>query len=118
MQQPAWVDVDITQRKLTGRLMLAVGGAVLGSLQFGYNTGVINAPQKVVPEPVLSPIHTQHTPLAVPAHRNRHSDVDVVKRCYPVLRRLTWADQLHTAEGKRPSGDPAVAKAVQVESCG
>lgn len=26
---------------------MAVGGAVLGSLQFGYNTGVINAPQKV-----------------------------------------------------------------------
>ncbi|KAL0604610.1 Solute carrier family 2, facilitated glucose transporter member 1 [Plecturocebus cupreus] len=30
--------------------MLAVGGAVLGSLQFGYNTGVINAPQKVIEE--------------------------------------------------------------------
>ena len=59
-------------------------------------------------------------PRAAPAHRNRHSDVDGVKRCYPVLRRLTWADQLHTAEGKRPSGDPAVAKwsPVQVESCG
>uniref|UniRef100_A0A8I3NM58 Solute carrier family 2, facilitated glucose transporter member 5 n=2 Tax=Canis lupus familiaris TaxID=9615 RepID=A0A8I3NM58_CANLF len=37
-------------KKLTGRLMLAVGGAVLGSLQFGYNTGVINAPQKVIEE--------------------------------------------------------------------
>ncbi|KAM7324417.1 hypothetical protein ACRRTK_016722 [Alexandromys fortis] len=36
--------------KVTGRLMLAVGGAVLGSLQFGYNTGVINAPQKVIEE--------------------------------------------------------------------
>uniref|UniRef100_A0A8C2Y8H3 Solute carrier family 2 member 1 n=1 Tax=Coturnix japonica TaxID=93934 RepID=A0A8C2Y8H3_COTJA len=34
--------------KMTARLMLAVGGAVLGSLQFGYNTGVINAPQKVI----------------------------------------------------------------------
>lgn len=33
--------------QMTARLMLAVGGAVLGSLQFGYNTGVINAPQKV-----------------------------------------------------------------------
>lgn len=27
--------------------MLAVGTAVIGSLQFGYNTGVINAPQRV-----------------------------------------------------------------------
>uniref|UniRef100_A0A8C3HAE6 Solute carrier family 2, facilitated glucose transporter member 1 n=3 Tax=Emydidae TaxID=8476 RepID=A0A8C3HAE6_CHRPI len=36
--------------KMTARLMLAVGGAVLGSLQFGYNTGVINAPQKVIEE--------------------------------------------------------------------
>ncbi|KAI4827349.1 hypothetical protein KUCAC02_030751 [Chaenocephalus aceratus] len=27
---------------------MAVGTAVLGSLQFGYNTGVINAPQKII----------------------------------------------------------------------
>lgn len=26
---------------------MAVGTAVIGSLQFGYNTGVINAPQNV-----------------------------------------------------------------------
>lgn len=47
-------------QKVTGRLMLAVGGAVLGSLQFGYNTGVINAPQKVsaTPLPIPSPTHT------------------------------------------------------------
>lgn len=43
--------------------MLAVGGAVLGSLQFGYNTGVINAPQKVSALPsfanqhMLAPLH-------------------------------------------------------------
>ncbi|KAH1175836.1 solute carrier family 2, facilitated glucose transporter member 1 isoform X1 [Mauremys mutica] len=37
-------------KQMTARLMLAVGGAVLGSLQFGYNTGVINAPQKVIEE--------------------------------------------------------------------
>ncbi|KAJ6656778.1 hypothetical protein lerEdw1_003109 [Lerista edwardsae] len=36
--------------QMTARLMLAVGGAVLGSLQFGYNTGVINAPQEVIEE--------------------------------------------------------------------
>ncbi|CAF90573.1 unnamed protein product, partial [Tetraodon nigroviridis] len=29
-------------------LTLAVGTAVIGSFQFGYNTGVINAPQKVI----------------------------------------------------------------------
>ncbi|XP_071139438.1 solute carrier family 2, facilitated glucose transporter member 1-like isoform X1 [Mytilus edulis] len=34
-----------TDGKITGRLMLAVFGAVLGSLQFGFNTGVINAPE-------------------------------------------------------------------------
>uniref|UniRef100_A0A8C5C5N6 Major facilitator superfamily (MFS) profile domain-containing protein n=1 Tax=Gadus morhua TaxID=8049 RepID=A0A8C5C5N6_GADMO len=34
--------------KVTFQLMLAVGAAVIGSLQFGYNTGVINAPQKVI----------------------------------------------------------------------
>uniref|UniRef100_A0A8C9T8G0 Solute carrier family 2 member 1 n=1 Tax=Scleropages formosus TaxID=113540 RepID=A0A8C9T8G0_SCLFO len=35
-------------RFLTCQLMLAVGTAVIGSLQFGYNTGVINAPQKII----------------------------------------------------------------------
>uniref|UniRef100_A0A4W5NK46 Solute carrier family 2 member 1a n=1 Tax=Hucho hucho TaxID=62062 RepID=A0A4W5NK46_9TELE len=33
---------------LTLQLMMAVGTAVIGSLQFGYNTGVINAPQKII----------------------------------------------------------------------
>nr|XP_021490697.1 solute carrier family 2, facilitated glucose transporter member 1 isoform X2 [Meriones unguiculatus] len=42
--------MEPSSKKVTGRLMLAVGGAVLGSLQFGYNTGVINAPQKVIEE--------------------------------------------------------------------
>ncbi|XP_076870333.1 solute carrier family 2, facilitated glucose transporter member 1 isoform X1 [Brachyhypopomus gauderio] len=35
-------------KKVTLQLMLAVGSAVIGSLQFGYNTGVINAPQKII----------------------------------------------------------------------
>ncbi|KAF5905646.1 solute carrier family 2, facilitated glucose transporter member 1-like, partial [Clarias magur] len=34
--------------KVTLQLLLAVGTAVIGSLQFGYNTGVINAPQKII----------------------------------------------------------------------
>uniref|UniRef100_A0A8C3A8F7 Solute carrier family 2 member 1 n=1 Tax=Cyclopterus lumpus TaxID=8103 RepID=A0A8C3A8F7_CYCLU len=34
--------------QITFTLMLSVGAAVIGSLQFGYNTGVINAPQKVI----------------------------------------------------------------------
>ncbi|XP_045912074.1 solute carrier family 2, facilitated glucose transporter member 1-like [Micropterus dolomieu] len=34
--------------QVTPQLMLAVGTAVIGSLQFGYNTGVINAPQKTI----------------------------------------------------------------------
>ncbi|XP_056130956.1 solute carrier family 2, facilitated glucose transporter member 1 isoform X2 [Lampris incognitus] len=35
-------------KQVTLQLMLAVGAAVIGSVQFGYNTGVINAPQKVI----------------------------------------------------------------------
>ncbi|XP_058498022.1 solute carrier family 2, facilitated glucose transporter member 1-like isoform X2 [Solea solea] len=34
--------------QVTLRLMMAVGTAVIGSLQFGYNTGVINAPQSTI----------------------------------------------------------------------
>uniref|UniRef100_A0A8C7Z8R0 Solute carrier family 2 member 1a n=1 Tax=Oryzias sinensis TaxID=183150 RepID=A0A8C7Z8R0_9TELE len=34
--------------KVTPNLMVAVGTAVIGSLQFGYNTGVINAPQNII----------------------------------------------------------------------
>uniref|UniRef100_A0A8C7ZA26 Solute carrier family 2 member 1a n=1 Tax=Oryzias sinensis TaxID=183150 RepID=A0A8C7ZA26_9TELE len=33
---------------VTPNLMVAVGTAVIGSLQFGYNTGVINAPQNII----------------------------------------------------------------------
>ncbi|CAG11830.1 unnamed protein product, partial [Tetraodon nigroviridis] len=35
-------------QQITFHLLLSVGAAVIGSLQFGYNTGVINAPQKVI----------------------------------------------------------------------
>uniref|UniRef100_A0A674N0F9 Solute carrier family 2 member 1 n=1 Tax=Takifugu rubripes TaxID=31033 RepID=A0A674N0F9_TAKRU len=35
-------------KQITFHLLLSVGAAVIGSLQFGYNTGVINAPQKVI----------------------------------------------------------------------
>ncbi|XP_042364894.1 solute carrier family 2, facilitated glucose transporter member 1 [Plectropomus leopardus] len=35
-------------KQITFPLMLSVGTAVIGSLQFGYNTGVINAPQKII----------------------------------------------------------------------
>ncbi|XP_034540196.1 solute carrier family 2, facilitated glucose transporter member 1 [Notolabrus celidotus] len=35
-------------KKITFPLMMSVGTAVIGSLQFGYNTGVINAPQNVI----------------------------------------------------------------------
>ncbi|XP_063751286.1 solute carrier family 2, facilitated glucose transporter member 1-like isoform X2 [Eleginops maclovinus] len=34
--------------QVTPRLLMAVGTAVIGSLQFGYNTGVINAPQNII----------------------------------------------------------------------
>ncbi|CAL1607267.1 unnamed protein product [Knipowitschia caucasica] len=34
--------------QVTPVLLLSVGAAVLGSLQFGYNTGVINAPQETI----------------------------------------------------------------------
>ncbi|XP_069005220.1 solute carrier family 2, facilitated glucose transporter member 1 [Embiotoca jacksoni] len=35
-------------KQITLPLLLSVGAAVIGSLQFGFNTGVINAPQKTI----------------------------------------------------------------------
>ncbi|XP_062292388.1 C-type lectin domain family 1 member A-like [Scomber scombrus] len=35
------------QKQVTGYLLFSLGTAVIGSLQFGYNTGVINAPEGV-----------------------------------------------------------------------
>lgn len=40
--------MDSGGKQVTFQLLLAVGTAVIGSLQFGYNTGVINAPQKII----------------------------------------------------------------------
>lgn len=45
--------------QVTPQLMLAVGTAVIGSFQFGYNTGVINAPQNVSRRPLCS-IRSNH----------------------------------------------------------
>uniref|UniRef100_A0A8C6UY85 Solute carrier family 2 member 1 n=1 Tax=Neogobius melanostomus TaxID=47308 RepID=A0A8C6UY85_9GOBI len=40
--------IQIGRDSVTPSLLMAVGSAVLGSLQFGYNTGVINAPQRII----------------------------------------------------------------------
>ncbi|TSK82203.1 Solute carrier family 2, facilitated glucose transporter member 4 [Bagarius yarrelli] len=40
--------VKAQDQRITGTLALSVFTAVLGSLQFGYNIGVINAPQKII----------------------------------------------------------------------
>lgn len=34
-------------QRITAYLSMAVFSAIMGSLQYGYNTGVINAPEKV-----------------------------------------------------------------------
>uniref|UniRef100_A0A672LP38 Solute carrier family 2, facilitated glucose transporter member 5 n=1 Tax=Sinocyclocheilus grahami TaxID=75366 RepID=A0A672LP38_SINGR len=40
--------MESNKKQLTLQLLMSVGTAVIGSLQFGYNTGVINAPQKII----------------------------------------------------------------------
>ncbi|XP_060792949.1 solute carrier family 2, facilitated glucose transporter member 1a isoform X2 [Neoarius graeffei] len=42
--------MDSNRKHLTLQLLVAVGTAVMGSLQFGYNTGVINAPETIIEE--------------------------------------------------------------------
>ncbi|KAM4725660.1 solute carrier family 2, facilitated glucose transporter member 1-like [Anableps anableps] len=36
----------LQEKQITGYLLFSLGTAVIGSLQFGYNTGVINAPEE------------------------------------------------------------------------
>ncbi|KAJ6668504.1 hypothetical protein lerEdw1_011986 [Lerista edwardsae] len=38
------------KKKVTGPLVFTVSVAVIGSLQYGYNTGVINAPEEIIKE--------------------------------------------------------------------
>ncbi|KAK6479870.1 solute carrier family 2 [Huso huso] len=40
--------MDREKKQVTAPLLLAVSVAVIGSIQFGYNTGVINAPEKII----------------------------------------------------------------------
>ncbi|KAI5104205.1 solute carrier family 2, facilitated glucose transporter member 1 [Silurus meridionalis] len=50
--------------RITGTLALSVFTAVLGSLQFGYNIGVINAPQKIIEKDYNSTwIHRYSNPI-------------------------------------------------------
>lgn len=47
LKYPADRSIAVCFQAVTGTFVLSVFTAVLGSLQFGYNIGVINAPQKV-----------------------------------------------------------------------
>ncbi|XP_075968859.1 solute carrier family 2, facilitated glucose transporter member 3a [Anarhichas minor] len=38
--------LSLQEKQVTGYLLFSLGTAVIGSLQFGYNTGVINAPEQ------------------------------------------------------------------------
>ncbi|XP_036403960.1 solute carrier family 2, facilitated glucose transporter member 4-like [Megalops cyprinoides] len=52
--------------RVTGTLALSVFTAVLGSLQFGYNIGVINAPQKIIEQDYNATwIHRYGQPIPV-----------------------------------------------------
>lgn len=41
------LSLPLQEKQVTGYLLFSLGTAVIGSLQFGYNTGVINAPEQV-----------------------------------------------------------------------
>ena len=40
-------------KNVTGTLVLSIFGAILGMFYFGYNTGVINAPEDSIKEFIL-----------------------------------------------------------------
>ncbi|KAL3180395.1 hypothetical protein MRX96_008958 [Rhipicephalus microplus] len=50
---------------LTCMLVLAIFASVLGMFQFGYNLGVINAPQKVL-EDFISTVYNERTGMPIP----------------------------------------------------
>ncbi|RUS87727.1 hypothetical protein EGW08_004473 [Elysia chlorotica] len=48
-----------SSKHVTGRLLLAIVGATMGSFQFGYNLGVINAPEKLIKEFMNATTHAR-----------------------------------------------------------
>ncbi|XP_069774246.1 solute carrier family 2, facilitated glucose transporter member 3-like isoform X1 [Narcine bancroftii] len=48
MEDISGVNMNLLKNRLTLRLLFVVIVAVIGSLQFGYNIGVINAPERVI----------------------------------------------------------------------
>ncbi|CAL1541319.1 unnamed protein product [Lymnaea stagnalis] len=46
--------------QVTGRLVLTILGAAMGSFQFGYNVGVINAPESLIKEFMNKTEHRRH----------------------------------------------------------
>ncbi|KAK6466545.1 solute carrier family 2 [Huso huso] len=58
---------QIGGERVTATLVLSVFSAVLGSLQFGYNIGVINAPQKIIEQSYNATWMHRHGSLIPPA---------------------------------------------------
>ncbi|KAI5095657.1 solute carrier family 2, facilitated glucose transporter member 1 [Silurus meridionalis] len=59
--------MDSNRKHVTLQLMVAVGTAVIGSLQFGYNTGVINAPQTTIEDFYNETWHSRYSEYIPPS---------------------------------------------------
>ncbi|KAI5612236.1 solute carrier family 2, facilitated glucose transporter member 1 [Silurus asotus] len=59
--------MDSNRKHVTVQLMVAVGTAVIGSLQFGYNTGVINAPQTTIEDFYNETWHSRYSEYIPPS---------------------------------------------------
>ncbi|XP_063806579.1 solute carrier family 2, facilitated glucose transporter member 4-like, partial [Pseudophryne corroboree] len=60
--QPIAGGQQIVRAGVTKTLVLSVFTAVLGSFQFGYNIGVINAPQRIIEQSYNESYISRHAP--------------------------------------------------------
>ncbi|XP_068137114.1 solute carrier family 2, facilitated glucose transporter member 2 [Hyperolius riggenbachi] len=67
--------MDRKEKTLTGTLLFAVSTAVLGSLQYGYGIGVINAPQKVIEDHYIRVLELPERDRSANATEPVHADV-------------------------------------------
>ncbi|XP_050398115.1 glucose transporter type 1 isoform X1 [Patella vulgata] len=110
-----------TEMKITLRLVISVLGAVMGSFLFGYNTGVINAPEAKIKEFLNETnIKRDGTPMSVDTQTNLFA---IIVASFAIggtaggLLAGTWADKFGRKNGSLLNTICGIASAALMFFC-